>query len=168
MTSSHTNNGAAHLCCRWSQNCVFWWGFKVTYLRIYADSSGDYRTIVCTRNKTCLLKLITGRAQKNQTTEDSISLKQQISTALKNRKFLLFALSGFCTSMAYFVPYLMLPDLITSKGLVSLDVEIVFTVAGISSENNYFNYSHVIYLYSCSWIYNMFIILLNYKNPGKE
>ncbi|XP_033759041.1 monocarboxylate transporter 4-like [Pecten maximus] len=64
---------------------------------------------------------------------DHPPLRAAVTEVLKTKYFMIFSVSGFCTSLTYFVPYVMVPELAKAKGLSSTDVVLIFTVSGVSS-----------------------------------
>ncbi|XP_033731825.1 monocarboxylate transporter 4-like [Pecten maximus] len=74
-----------------------------------------------------------GESHGNHQNADRLSLRAVVTEVLKTKTFLIFSVSGFCTSLAYFVPYVMVPELAKAKGLSSTDVALIFTVSGVSS-----------------------------------
>ncbi|XP_069120627.1 monocarboxylate transporter 12-like isoform X2 [Argopecten irradians] len=61
------------------------------------------------------------------------SLQTAVGKVLKTPSFLIFAVSGFCTAMAYFVPYVMVPELAKTRDVSPTDTALIFTVSGASS-----------------------------------
>ncbi|XP_033731826.1 monocarboxylate transporter 4-like [Pecten maximus] len=70
---------------------------------------------------------------QNVDTIDHTPLRAAVTKVLKTKAFLIFAVSGFCTALAYFVPHVMIPELAKNRGLSSTDVALIFTVSGVSS-----------------------------------
>ena len=52
----------------------------------------------------------------------------------KSWPFLAFSTSGFFVSLAYFVPYVMLPDMVIEHGISESGAALIITVSGISSK----------------------------------
>ncbi|XP_060081990.1 monocarboxylate transporter 14-like [Ylistrum balloti] len=74
-----------------------------------------------------------GGSHRTDHSSDGPSIRAEVSTILKTKMFLVFSVSGFCTAMAYFVPYVMIPELAKVKGVSTTDVALVFSVSGVSS-----------------------------------
>ncbi|XP_021373604.1 monocarboxylate transporter 6-like [Mizuhopecten yessoensis] len=72
-------------------------------------------------------------SHKHHHSPEHKTLGAEVTAVLKTKAFLVFSLSGFCTAMAYFVPFVMIPELAKEKGVSSTDVALLFTVTGVSS-----------------------------------
>ncbi|XP_033759849.1 monocarboxylate transporter 9-like [Pecten maximus] len=73
------------------------------------------------------------RGNHKNVDNDHTTLRAAVSEVLKTKAFLIFSVSGFCTALAFLVPFVMVPELARRRGISAADVALIFTVSGVSS-----------------------------------
>ncbi|KAK3092913.1 hypothetical protein FSP39_008808 [Pinctada imbricata] len=72
-------------------------------------------------------------AKKPENERIEVNLCTKTRGILSNKKFSIFMFSGICVSLVYFVPFVMLPDMLIEKGMAKTRAVTMITVSGIAS-----------------------------------